>query len=252
MKPFKIKYGLSNYVPDFDRDGPLVVFGCYTKAAADWVIKHRGLTVIVWSGSDAMHLKKWKFLTDYLLDNQERVFHIAYSKWIIEDLEAVGLRYIKRPVFPVTFEWLKFEPEHEGMIYHYHSRSKGAMREFYGTDMVDDLEKRNRLPFVKTAFGHVGMKSRQLYDYYKKSSFGVRLTPHDNMALSCVEMGLMGRYSIFNGNIPCALNYGDRDNARAMIIEMAKNMPQPDKLLAEEMREFVHDDQKWLNTEYYD
>jgi len=26
---------------------------------------------------------------------------------------------------------------------------------------------------------------------------------------------------------------------------------QPDPLLAEEMREFVYDDEKWLNTEYY-
>ena len=110
---------------------------------------------------------------------------------------------------------------------------------------------------------------RELYDIYKDCFVGVRLTEHDNMALSCVEMGLMGRYSIFNGNIPCALHYGHHyttyDNETRqrwvyqdesllgevsnMILEMDRR---PDRLLAQEMREFVYDDEEWLDTKFYE
>jgi hypothetical protein len=72
------------------------------------------------------------------------------------------------------------------------------------------------------------------------------------MALSCVEMALMGRPSIFNGNIPGAINFKDRQDAEGLINYYWRNPNMPDPILAEEMRDFVHDDEKWLNTEYYD
>ena len=71
------------------------------------------------------------------------------------------------------------------------------------------------------------------------------------MALSCVEMGLMGRKSIFNGNIPCAIPWG-REGVKEQIIQMWNINPMPNKHLADEMREFVYDDEKWLNTNYYE
>lgn len=251
QKPFKLKYGLRFYTPDNDKDEPLIAFGCYTKTAIAWLMAHRGFLVIVWSGGDAMNLRKWGYFVKYLKANEDRIFHIAYSHWIKKDLDDVGLKYIERVVLPVTFEWLKFEPEHDGKIYHYHNRSKG-MYSFYGTDLVNDLERRKKLQFVKTAFGHVGVKSQQMYDYYKSCYMGVRLTWHDNMSLSCIEMALMGRPSIFNGNIPGAIPFKDKDDARRLILEYHKNKPKPSQELADEMRKFVYDDEKWLDTEYYD
>ncbi len=251
MKPFKMKYGLRNYTPDNDKKEPLIAFGCYTKTVTQWLMAHEGLVVIVWSGGDAMHLKKWKYFADWCKANQDRVFHIAYSHWIKTDLDNVGLTYFERPVFPTSLDWLHFEPERGTKIYHYHNRNKG-LYEFYGTDVVNRLEKRNKLPFVKTAFGHLKPQSLELYNAYKSCHTGVRLTWHDNMALSCVEMGLMGRRSIFNGNIPCAIPFADKDEATRLIIEAHKELPRPDKLLAEEMKEFVYDDEKWLDTKYYE
>ena len=99
---------------------------------------------------------------------------------------------------------------------------------------------------------------------------GVRLTEHDNMAMSVVEMGLMGRRSIFNGNVPCAIPYPcapydkyepltkrrwvwQDDGLLPIIGSMILDYrgTKPDRLLAEEMAEFVHDDEDWLNTEFY-
>lgn len=114
-----------------------------------------------------------------------------------------------------------------------------------------------------------GYGQDELHEIYKQSFIGVRLTEHDNMALSCVEMGLMGRRSIFNGNIPCAIPYSDaqyfkydpltrkqwtfqsdalQGQIERMILEADR---EPDKILAEEMREFVRDDERWLDSKFY-
>lgn len=251
QKTFKLKYKMRNYTPSSDKNEPLIAFGCYTKTVIEWLMAHEGLLVIVWSGGDAMNLRKWGYFVKWLKANEHRVFHIAHSHWIQADLEGVGLKYIDRVVLPTSFEWLKFEPEHDGKIYHYHNRSSG-MYSFYGTDLVNDLERRKKLPFVKAAFGHVKMKSPEMYDYYRSCYIGVRLTWHDNMSLSCIEMALMGRPSIFNGNIPGAIPFKDKDDARRLILELHKDQPIPSKELAEEMREFVYDNEDWLNTEFYD
>jgi hypothetical protein len=90
------------------------------------------------------------------------------------------------------------------------------------------------------------------------------------MAMSVVEMGLMGRRSIFNGDVPCAIPYPcpKYDHYEPLtrrqwvwqdesLLPTIENMilcmdRRPDPLLAQEMREFVQDDEKWLNTEFYD
>jgi len=91
------------------------------------------------------------------------------------------------------------------------------------------------------------------------------------MAMSCVEMGLMGRRSIFNGNIPCAIPYPchpydkyepetrmrwvwQAASLMGVVAEMVlehRGTP-PDRLLAEEMLEFIHDDEDWLDTKFYE
>jgi len=252
IKPFKIKYGMRNYTPDSDKKEPLVVFGCYTKTVMEWIMKHEGLCVIVWSGSDSMNLAKKQYFVNYCKQNEHRIFHIAYSHWIKSDLEQVGLSYIERVVLPVTFEWLKFEPEQGNKIYHYTVQHK-SRRHIYGTDDIKEWIKKNRfLENQVMVTNFYAYKKHELYELYKSAAFGIRLTEHDNMALSCIELAIMGRPSIFNGNIPGAINYLDKIDAKDMMLEMFKNKPIPDKMLSEEMLEFVYDDEKWLNTEFYE
>lgn len=255
-KQVRMKFKLPVYDHLKDKDLPMFMFGYYLRddqEMAKWVLNHRGFLVIVWSGSDSMNLEKKKRAIEYFKDNKDRIKHVAWSHWIVSDLEAVGLEVVKRAVFPVTFDWLRFEKEHSGKVYHYHARHKSRY-EFYGTDIVNKIEKKGLLngQFVKTCWGHVKPQSREMYGLYRLCYIGIRLTEHDNMALSAVEMGLMGRKTIFNGNIPCAINYESKYEAVRMLIESFKNKPEPDKLLAEEMREFVHDDMAWLNTNYYE
>lgn len=256
-KEFYRKFKLRKF--DFyskeQREMPMVMFGYYirddqqTGILLERILTHTGLLVIVWSGSDSMNLNKKMVAINYFKKNKHRIFHIAHSHWIKSDLEAVGLDVIDRVVFPVTFEMFNFHPSHDGYIYHYHPRSKSRY-EVYGTDIVNELEKRKKIQFVKTCYGH--LDRWQLAEMYQKCAFGIRLTDHDNMALSCVELGLMGRPSIFNGNIPGAIHYESKEEAVRILKEMYKNKPEPSKELAEEMREFVYDDMSWLNLNNYD
>lgn len=253
-----------------DKDEPVVVFGCYGRGTKIDIMNHRGLCVIVWSGSDSGRLHERADFVDYCKHHKDRIFHIAHSHWIQFDLEQFGLEYIDRVVLPVNLDGYKFEPQVGTKVYHYGTKQREW---FYGTHLMKRLRtswnKRHGYPgIVITAHGAYSQK--ELYELYKDCFIGVRLTEHDNMALSCIELGLMGRRSIFNGNIPGAIPYpcekptgydprwrkgwiyqddslmGKVGN---MILEANR---EPDKLLAEEMREFVNEKEDWLNTEFYD
>ena len=270
------KYGFEYYSPSNrqDRHSPLVVFGCYGRGTKADIMNHSGLCVIVWSGSDSTRLHEMRDFVDYLKNNKDRVFHIAHSHWIQTDLKHFGIDYIDRVVIPSDPTDFKFEEQRGDCVYHYGAHQKLW---YYGTHLINKLEKKwnksDRYPnIIKTTFG--GYRYDELYELYKRCFIGVRLTEHDNMAMSVIEMGLMGRRSIFNGNVPCAIPYPcppydtytpltrvqwvwQDESLLPIIGKMILDYREeggcvPSREVSEEMREFVNDDEKWLNTEYYD
>ena len=265
------KYGMVHYT---NKREPVVFFGMYGELAKLQAMNHTGLMVIVWSGSDSLRLHEVTGFVEWCKENEHRVFHIAHSHWIQTDLKYWGLKYIDRVVLPADLSVFKFEPEWGKSVYHYGAKQREW---YYGTDIVKKLRKEWEKPKGKPNRFHVtchgGYPTDQLIELYKDSFIGVRLTEHDNMALSAIEMGLMGRRTIFNGNIPGAINYSEKydtyipeirqksvhdktgliGEVRGLILQAWEKWGEgPDKLLAEEMREFVNDDMKWLETEYYD
>lgn len=255
--PMKKKYGLRNlsFSDKYTSSEPVVFFGFYFNSGLIKLLNQRsGLIVIVWAGSDSSKGNKDYGCINYFKQNKHRVFHIAYSHWIKDDLKHMGLEFIEIPVFPVTFEQFKVEPIGD-MVYHYTS-SLGFRKPFYGTDTVEAIQKQvgggHVLSNKFMITNYTSYPREQLHNVYKKCFIGVRLTPHDNMALSCVEMALMGRRSIFNGNIPGAIPYNDASEVFGLIMEEWA-YDEPDTLLAEEMREFINlDTEQWLNTKFYD
>ena len=266
------KYGFRNYVAWQDQKTPTVFFGCYGIGIKEIIIRHEGLAVIVWSGSDSTRLHEYSPFVKYCRANNDRVFHIAHSHFIQKDLEHFGIEYIDRVVLPQDFSMFKYEPKWGNLVYHYGQKARIW---YYGSHLMqklrDEWEKPRDKPKVEIVLSTV-YSQKELYEIYKNSFIGVRLTEHDNMALSAIELGLMGRRTIFNGNIPCAINYGQNyleyepetrkrwvfqdvsllDTVKNLIIEAWKRHGYgPDKDLAEEMREFVHDDEKWLDTKFY-
>ena len=265
------KYGFESYSTKRDKDLPVVVFGCYGRGTKRDVINHRGLCVIVWSGGDSVRLHEDFTFTEYCKINAHRIFHIAHSHWIQVDLAHYGLKFFDIVVIPVNLDTYSYEKACGDSVYHYGTHQRMW---YYGTHIMKKLEKKwgqsNRYPNIHCTV-QSGYKKPELYKLYKDSFIGVRLTEHDNMAMSVVEMGMMGRRSIFNGDVPCAIPYPCpvydhyepltknqwvwQDESLVGIVEKMifdYRGTEPDPLLAEEMREFIYDDEKWLNTEYYD
>jgi hypothetical protein len=267
------KYDMEQYSPNNDKDVPVVFFGCYSGGVKRDIMNQRSLVVIVWSGGDGVRLHEDTGFIDYCKENKHRIFHIAHSHWLQTDLKFWGLDYIDRVVLPLIPELFKFEPDKGNQLYMYGPKERGW---YYGRHIVDRLRFKwgGSKHFPKIVITEPrGYSHGELYEIYKKSFLGVRLTEHDNMALSCIELGLMGRKSIFNGNIPCAIPYGHEYNTylsgtkrewvfqrdeiilpqvEKMILKEWREYTGPDRVVAEEMREFVHDDRKWLNTKFYE
>ena len=266
------KYGFETYDKSIEHKKlPVIVFGCYGGATKSDIMNHEGLCVVVWSGSDSVRLHEHPSFVKYCQSNAHRVFHIAHSHWIQTDLAHFGLKHIDKVIVPTNSDVYSFEKEAENYVYHYGTHQRMW---YYGTEIINKIEKKwgqnMRYPgIIKTV--QTAYSKKELYDKYKASFVGVRLTEHDNMAMSVVEMGLMGRRSIFNGNVPCAIPYPcppyDRyepltrkqwvwqDESLVGIIEkMILDYwgTEPDRIVAEEMREFVYDNEDWLDTKYYE
>jgi hypothetical protein len=265
------KYNFKHYSRRHDTNEPLVVFGIYGGATKSDIMNHRGLCVCVWSGSDSVRLHERPDFVDFCKFNAHRVFHIAHSHWIQTDLAHYGLKFIDKVVIPIKLEEYSFEKEVGDAVYHYGTHQRLW---YYGTHLMKKLDKKwnkkrgnpRMIITTQTAYG-----KKELYELYKESFVGVRLTEHDNMAMSVVEMGLMGRRSIFNGNVPCAISYPChpydtycpltrkqwvwQDDSLLDVIEdmiIGLRGAEPDAYLAEEMREFCYDNEDWLDTKFYE
>lgn len=254
-RKFKLKYMTRDALSMRE---PTLFFGCAGKTQCDMVMAHQGFAVIVWAGSDSMLMDRRGGMAEYFRKNTDRIFHIAHSHWIQSDLKQRNIPYIDRVIFPVEFDKAQFTVEPLGdCVYHYAPVTK-SREEFYGTTVVKKMMKMNGnnhiLPPNKFIITNAGAFPRdKIHLTYRRAFVGVRLTDHDNMALSCVEMGLMGRRSIFNGNIPGAIPYKLKEPGHVMDLVLQEyQYSDPDRALAEEMWDFVQDDMTWLDTKYYE
>jgi len=266
------KFDLEQYNPRTDLNRPLLVFGCGAPALKKLVMSHQGFCVILWTGSDTLKLHAFPPFLEFCKNNTSRVFHMTYSHWCKVDLDHWGIPYTERLIVPTDITKFNFEKQTDGDIYHYGNKNRIW---YYGTTMVEKIEERWLKDTQKPGFSYATFWSyspEELYQVYTEALLGVRLTEHDGIAGSVIEMGLMGRRTIYNGDHPSAIHYSPNpytkytpevaerwvyqdetiiNRVMELIVDELTNRPQPDKLLAEEMKEYVHDDLKWLDTKYY-
>ena len=210
---FMSKY---DFAPYTNPKEPAVFFGCYRRGSgvADLptVLKHRGLAIVVFSGSDATQLG----------DNARKlkapnIRLVAISAFIARDLDKLGLSYTKFPVCPSTTGEVNPVPlGHD--IYAYSAHGNPT---FYGEPVVRRLEK--RLPQFRFRVCYAEppdcVPHEQMPRVYAKCFMGLRLVPHDGLPNTVVELGLMGRRCVWNGDLPNALHYTDEDSIVQLILK---------------------------------
>jgi tetratricopeptide (TPR) repeat protein len=133
--------------PYEDPEQPALFYGCYPKAGdIEKIMAHKGLAVVVWTGSDGSFLMRKGNEAFLPLLQASHVKHVATSQFIAKDLERYGFKHRYLPI--VVSDIQKFTPKPLGKkIYFYGAQDN---RWLYGLDILEEVE--DKLPefeFIK-------------------------------------------------------------------------------------------------------
>jgi len=234
---FMNKYGLSKYGKV---DEPFIKFGMYYSEDYRTVLYSQSPVIVVWCGNDAAK-KSLKVRARRLLAHKKRIKHIATSECIAKDLRNVGLEC---EVIPVTPSEISFEPCKRGdKIYFYYCSE--VKKDFYGYDIAKEVEKRTGIKIIYATAD--SFSSEQMKDVYSKCFMGLRLTPRDGVASTVIELGMMGRRSVFNGDSPSSLKWNTVDDVCRIVQEEYENRNDNDEEdVSRAVKEYLNDNKKWL------
>ena len=238
---FLKKWGLENYS---NPNRPAVFFGLYKK---QWhlIRSHKSLAIIVFAGSDVLHLKTDSSMIRFLR-NRPNTYFIAISNFIENDLKDLNIPFISKAITPV--EYKKPTPVPLGnCVYMYSALKK---KEFYGENFLRVIKR--KLPKIKFIVAyHNTYTATKLKSVYKKCFIGLRLTKHDGLSNTAVELGMFGRKVIWNGNTPNAINYKTVNDIINLIKKEQLKIGETNRLLAKSVYNYVNINKDWLDTEYY-
>lgn len=240
---FLVKYGLVDY---HDHGQPAVFFGCYTNADRSAILRNNMLAVLIWGGSDA---KKLGLAGNKRVLEAPHVRHLAISRSIVEDLERVGARFRYLPVYPSNPTG--FVPVPLGpfvYVYSNHDAPTG-----YGMGVVWQAVK--RLPDIRFMIRYSSpphsVKPDQMPGVYAQCFIGLRLTAHDGLSNTVVELGLMGRRCVWNGWLANAVPWSTLDDVISAICEDRRKVGVTNAALAEGVRKDLLLPGEWLTTEFW-
>lgn len=243
---FLNKYGLNNY---YNPNQPAVFFGCYNKRDMAKLINHKNLALLVFGGTDAEKLKYKPNRLAYL-KNDKKIRFAAISSFVENDLHNLGLSFVRVPVCPVPFGRFKNAPLGD-CVYMYSSHKKP---EKYNEYLGREVEKRMKgFKFIfnyDNGLGHIGQEDME--SVYRKCFIGMRLTLHDGLPLTVIELGLMGRRCLYNGRIPNAIPW---TNINDICEKIEKEYLERERLntikTSIETSRYIEIGQTWLETSRY-
>lgn len=193
------KYSLKPYT---DSLKPLVIFGMYRDKDIRLYLNHKGPLVLVWAGSDAMDMH-WPNEI-----KSRECTHYAISHWIEERLQGNGIQCFYSPISATTG---RANPVPRGnSVYFYTSHSSKESSDHYGEYMIDEIKARTGLNVITATYETYDKV--QLEDVYRDCFINLRLTAFDGCPNTNLEMGLLGRRSIFNGKIPGSIKWRGVDD----------------------------------------
>lgn len=242
-------FGLTTYR---NPNKPVICFGFYpgTNESIDLMLKNKSLVIIVWAGSDAMRIvyDKNKKLAQKIA-NHHKFKHIAISRYIEEDLKKVNIDYKFLPV--VSTITSLFQPTMLGKdIFYYNSHKKS---EFYGVPIAERALKHFPNIIGRTGFstgsGHIPFE--EMPSVYHECFMGLRLTPHDGLSNTVIELGLMGRKCVCNAGYPNCIPWKTEQDIIDAIKQEQNKIGKFQIDVAEQMRKYVDIGTDWLKESFY-
>lgn len=196
---FREKYGLTEYK---DSKRPLIIFGMYRAYDAYVFQQHKGEIILVWQGMDAKECQYWEIV------KSKRAKHYAISHWIQNELNQ---RDIHSTYAPISATIGEANPIPRGnKIYFYTSRLSHESMEYYGEQYIEEIQDRTGLEIITATYDTY--TKEELAKVYADCFINLRLTSFDGCPNGNLEMGLLGRRSIFNGLIPGSIKWNNVDD----------------------------------------
>jgi hypothetical protein len=231
---FMGRWGLE---PITDVKEPAVFFGCYGGPDARMIRHHQGLAIIVWLGSDFA-------LSGYnAMVRRENIRHVAIGPWLAHDLTTAGIEHRRINLLGSPLISILKPVPLGNAVYAYAPR-----KQVFSTHMVDALIK--ELPDVEFIV-HEGMSvpQDQMPEVYERCCIGVRFTSHDGGAETVIELGLMGRYCVHNGDAPNSIRWDTVEDAVTAIRRELDRVGETNADLAAAVHSHVQWDDSWLDSE---
>ncbi len=224
---FKKKYNLVDY---HDSSKPLVIFGMYQAYDAYIFQKHPSDIIVVWQGMDA---KDCQYIN---IIKSKPAKHYAISHWIKHSLDQYGIESELMPI-SATIANLKPYPRGEN-IYFYSSDISIDSANYYGEYMIPEISHITGLNIIRAT--HETYSRKELIEVYKSCFINLRLTAYDGCPNTNLEMGLMGRRSVFNGNIPHSITWDNLYKLCDSILFEYESRHQDNKHIAADIKKFVN------------
>lgn len=234
---FLSKYRLKQY----NHPGrPAIFFGCYPKQV-NLVAYHQTPAVVVWLGTDALYAKSKPEHYALVLGRTD-LRHIALSQMVSNTLGSIGIENTIVPLTPFTYEG--FEPTAMGRHAYFYNPNQNP--QLYGRQWVakaSPLITRSGVSLYHSTTHNIVRE--EMPWVYSQCFCNLRLTSHDGLSNTVVEMALMGRHSLWNNPVPGATPWKDEFDI-IRFVERERQRQQPDLQLREEMLDYLNVGNDWM------
>jgi len=248
------KYNLREYN---DKNSPAIFYGAFS-ASPPKILAHKSLAVVLWAGTDVLRLLKafqesdWGQTKKYkLIASRKNIHHICRSAQLQRDFDSIGLKYHFVRVSPVLPEYFQVTSLGREIYCYGYDRKP----EKYGGELIEKL---------KTDFPYITFRSHclehetyrtysQMQEVYNRCFIALRLTAHDGLPNTVLEMGLCGRKCVFNGDLPNALPYKNYKDIKKHVFSEYNKVGGPgDTAVSVKIRDLLNISEDWLDTEFYE
>lgn len=225
---YKDKYQLTDYLDSLKH---LYIFGMYRDYDLDVFNSHNSDITIIWCGSDAKNLTKdWA----KQIKSKKNVRHISMSGWVQESLlkHKISSKIIQINAVKIIPELSNYP--NGDFIYFYSSDNAPKV---YNEEYIPQIIEKTKIPILRGSISVYDKKT--LYEIYRKSFLNLRLTTHDGVPNTNLEMGLMGRKSIYNGDLPYSIKWKNIDSICDSIMEEYENRKKDNIDVSKEYIKFI-------------
>jgi len=227
------KYNLHEYVNVYK---PVIFFGMYNNRDFLRAKNHKSHATIVWCGSDSLIYLPKNYKNIKALNNTR---HIAMSEFISNDLKQFDIEHIVIPVTPTIP--IKNRKNRGENIYAYVDKQRTKKYGFNLMAEIQEKSKKNIIIADATTY-----RKKELDEVYESCFLGLRLTKHDGLPNTVLELGLMGRNCIYNGQLPNAIPYTNLDDIVSTIQKEYDQRHMENQFIVDATFNYLNIGDKWL------